>query len=74
VLVIGGECDPVSNGTRLEDLATALRNAGNRCLQLKIYPQARHELFNDSNRDEVIQDVLAWLEQALKNQRPPKTE
>jgi len=74
LLVIGGECDPVSNGTRLKDLAHALRDAGSRCLQLTIYPQARHELFNDSNRDEVTADVLAWLAQALEHRRPPKTE
>lgn len=74
LLVIGGECDPVSNGIRLKNLANALRDAGSQCLQLNIYPQARHELFNESNRDEVMRDVLAWLEQALKNRRPPKTE
>ena len=74
LLVIGGECDPVSNGTRLKDLVDALRGAGSQYLQLIIYPQARHELFNESNRDEVTRDVLAWLEQVLKNRRPPRTE
>src|SRR5207253_10977807 len=49
LLVIGGECDPVSNGTRLKDLVDALRGAGSQYLQLIIYPQARHELFNESN-------------------------
>ena len=74
LLVIGGECDPVSNGTRLKDLADALRSAGNQCLQLNIYPQARHELFNESNREQVTSDVLAWLDQALQHRRPAKTE
>lgn len=74
LLVMGGECDPVSNGTRLKDLAAALRAAGSQYLQLNIYPQARHELFNESNRDEVIADVLAWLAQALNHRRPAKTE
>lgn len=74
LLVMGGECDPVSNGTRLKDLAGALREAGSQCLQLNIYPQARHELFNENNRDQVTADVLAWLSQALQNRRPPKTE
>ncbi|VVO16518.1 alpha/beta hydrolase [Pseudomonas fluorescens] len=74
LLVMGGECDPVSNGTRLKDLADAFRAAGSQCLQLNIYPQARHELFNESNRDEVIADLLAWLAQALNTRRPAKTE
>jgi len=74
LLVIGGECDPVSDGKRLNDLANALRQAGCQHLQLKIYPQARHELFNESNRDEVVADLLAWLEQALATPRAHRTE
>ncbi len=27
----------------------------------RFYPDARHELFNEINRDEVTRDVLAWL-------------
>jgi len=74
LLVIGGECDPVSEGKRLKDLANALREAGSQSLQLTIYPQARHELFNDINRDEVTTDVLAWINQALSTRRPHRTE
>ncbi|MBC8998448.1 alpha/beta hydrolase [Pseudomonas sp. N40(2020)] len=74
LLVIGGECDPVSEGKRLTDLANALRTAGSQNLQLKIYPQARHELFNETNRDEVITDVLAWIDQALRHPRPQRSE
>jgi alpha-beta hydrolase superfamily lysophospholipase len=77
LLLIGGACDPVSEGKRLDDLANALQNAGASQLQLKIYPQARHELFNETNRDEVTADLIAWLEQALTSQRvlnkPPST-
>jgi len=74
LLVIGGECDPVSEGKRLTDLAEALRSAGSQNLQLKIYPQARHELFNETNRDEVIADVLTWIDQALSHRRPHRSE
>lgn len=74
LLVIGGECDPVSEGKRLKDLADALRAAGSQNLHLTIYPQARHELFNESNREEVISDVLQWIAQALSHRRPPRSE
>ena len=74
LLVIGGECDPVSEGKRLTDLANALRKAGSQSLQLTIYPQARHELFNESNRDEVTADVLAWIAQVLSHRRPHRAE
>ncbi|MBC3270664.1 alpha/beta hydrolase [Pseudomonas sp. SWRI81] len=74
LLVIGGECDPVSEGKRLTDLANALRAAGSQHLHLKIYPQARHELFNETNRDEVSADVLAWIDQALSHPRRHRSE
>ena len=74
LLIMGGACDPVSEGKRLTDLAKALRNAGNRQLQLNLYPQARHELFNETNRDEVMADVIDWLNQALSHNRPPRSE
>ena len=69
LLVIGGECDPVSEGKRLKDLASALCSAGANNLQVKIYPNARHELFNETNRDEVTADVIHWLNQALSASR-----
>jgi len=27
----------------------------------KVYPEARHETLNETNRDEVTGDLLAWL-------------
>ncbi len=66
LLVIGGACDPVSQGKRLQRLANALRQAGNKQVQLQIYPDARHELLNESNRDEVTAYLIGWLEQALR--------
>ena len=74
LLVMGGACDPVSEGKRLEVLANALRTAGNRNVQLNIYPQARHELFNETHRDEVTADVIGWLNQALSHSRPQRSE
>ncbi|MBC3301799.1 alpha/beta hydrolase [Pseudomonas sp. SWRI18] len=74
ILVMGGECDPVSEGKRLNSLAHALREAGCQHLQLTVYPQARHEVFNETNRDQVTADVLMWLDQALTLRRPAHCE
>lgn len=74
LLVIGGSRDPVSDGKRLSDLAGALREAGVRDVQLKIYPEARHELLNESNRDEVTAHLIDWLQQALSQGRSPIKE
>lgn len=72
--IIGGECDPVSEGKRLKDLADALGAAGHQNVQLTVYPHARHEVFNETNRDDVTRDVIAWLEQALQQPRPRRAE
>lgn len=74
LLIIGGECDPVSDGKRLNDLAQAIVAAGHQMLQLKIYPKARHEVLNETNRDEVMRDVIHWLELALEQPRPRRAE
>ena len=74
IMIMGGECDPVSEGKRLKSLAHALREAGSQNLQLNIYPQARHEVFNETNRDDVTADVLKWLDQALTLRRPARCE
>ncbi len=69
LLVIGGGSDPVSDGHRQQDLGNALRAAGNPHVQVKIYPNARHELLNESNRDEVTAYIIDWLHQALSQPR-----
>ena len=65
LLIIGGDRDPVSEGKRLEHLTAALREAGHTNTLLKLYPDARHELLNETNRDEVTADLLGWLEKTL---------
>ncbi|MGC1330287.1 alpha/beta fold hydrolase, partial [Pseudomonas sp.] len=74
MLVMGGSCDPVSQGKRLTDLAQALGRNGNQRIALTIYPQARHEVLNEINREQVTTDLLAWLQQALAIQRPARSE
>jgi alpha-beta hydrolase superfamily lysophospholipase len=61
--VIAGSRNAVSAGTRqLEPMLEAYRAAGLTNLEHRIYPDARHELFNETNRDEVTRDLIAWLD------------
>lgn len=64
IYVVAGEADPVggkraAGPRRVAQLHTA---AGVKDVTLKIYPGARHEVFNETNRDEVVADLLAWLD------------
>ena len=31
------------------------------CIRDRLYPGARHELFNETNRDEVTRELIDWL-------------
>ena len=42
-----------------------LKKAGVQDVSLKLYPDARHELHNEINRDEFLRDVVTWVEQHL---------
>jgi alpha-beta hydrolase superfamily lysophospholipase len=62
VLVIAGDHDPAAAmGANPTGLADALRGAGVE-VDLTLYAGARHELLNETNRDEVTADVVAWLD------------
>lgn len=63
VLVIAGTRDPVGGNTKtIEPLIARYRARGMHRVQVKFYADARHELLNETNRDEVQRDVLAWLD------------
>lgn len=63
IYIIGGRRDPVSGNSKgLEKLVAVYRNAGLERVTHRFYPEARHELFNEINRDEVTRDLIAWLD------------
>jgi alpha-beta hydrolase superfamily lysophospholipase len=64
-LIAGGR-DPVSGNTRqLGPWMAEYRAAGIVNLAHTFYPDARHELFNETNRDEVTADLIGWLKQVV---------
>ncbi|MBR6709672.1 MAG: alpha/beta fold hydrolase [Clostridia bacterium] len=63
VLLTSGEMDPVGGfGRGVKQVYDRLSAAGVRDLTLKLYPDARHEILNEINRDVVYADILAWLD------------
>ena len=63
VYFLSGDHDPVgSMGKGVEKVARMFRQAGCRDVTVKLYPDGRHEMFNEINRQEVMDDLLAWLE------------
>ncbi|MCU1657975.1 MAG: Monoacylglycerol lipase, partial [Pseudonocardiales bacterium] len=66
ILMVVGDMDPVNGQLALVNaVVDRYRQAGLDDVTLKAYPDARHEVFNEINRDEVVADVIAWLDKTL---------
>lgn len=64
-LFAGGK-DPVGDmGKSVQSLHGDLQRLGLTDLALRLYDGARHETLNETNRDEVTQDLVDWLEAKL---------
>ncbi|MBC3194731.1 alpha/beta hydrolase [Pseudonocardia sp. C8] len=66
VYIVVGDQDPVNAGLQLVGpLTERYAAAGLEDVSLRIWPGARHEVFNETNRDEVVADLLAWLDRVV---------
>ena len=66
IYLIAGGRDPVSSNTKqIVPMLEAWRAAGLSKIQHRFYPEARHELFNETNRDEVTRDLIEWMDGVL---------
>lgn len=62
VFVLAGATDPVGKaGAGVKKLVEQLRTSGLTEVEEKLYAGGRHEMLNETNRDEVTADVLAFL-------------
>lgn len=65
ILILGGELDPVGGEKALAQLADAYRRSGHSTVDLRVYEDGRHEMLNETNRDDVTADILSWTERQL---------
>ena len=65
VFVLNGADDPIGGETGGAALAEHYRSLGLTDVTFRAYPGARHELLNETNRDEVEADILDWLDARL---------
>ena len=63
VYFFSGDQDPVGGmGKGVRKVYAMFQAAGCRDVTLKLYPGGRHEMFNELDRQQVFDDLLAWLE------------
>jgi alpha-beta hydrolase superfamily lysophospholipase len=66
LIMIGSE-DPLGGERSVEKLAEEYLSRSNLSdVELIVYTGARHEVFNETNRDEVTRDLIAWLDERVK--------
>ena len=63
IMFISGCKDPVGGMAKgVLKCIDAFKRSGMKDITIKLYPEGRHEMLNERNKDEVYQDVLTWLE------------
>lgn len=62
IYLFAGDADPVNHKLEwLKPVAARYRAAAITNVSERYYPDARHEVLNETNREEVLGDLLAWL-------------
>lgn len=66
IYIQGGGMDPVSDmGKGLQALKEQYDALGIRRVELTVYEGARHEIFNETNKDQVYKDTLAFIQSLI---------
>ena len=69
VYVFSGSADPVGEmGKGPTLLVDAYRNHGMEDFEFVLYPGARHETLNETNREEVEENLLSWVNKHISNE------
>ena len=61
LLLTSGELDPVGGKDAVEKLAADYEKLGFTDVTVQLYPEDRHEILNEVDRDKVFANILAWL-------------
>lgn len=68
VYLFSGKKDPVGDfGKGVQQVTLQFQRDGFKNVTEKFYYDGRHEMLNETNRDEVYQDVLDWINLQLNN-------
>lgn len=73
VFLLSGDADPVGDyGKGVRKACISLRKVGLENIKIKLYEGGRHELLNETNRQEVMQDIYSWIEKKVLQDKTEK--
>ncbi len=64
-LITGSEDSSNNAEAGVRALATRYRKAGLKRVDVRVYENGRHEMFNETNREQVANDTIAWFDSCL---------
>lgn len=69
ILILQGGDDALGNERSVLKLANKYVSSGYADVSLIVYPEARHEVYNETNAKQVRDDLFEWLKERLKEKR-----
>lgn len=67
IMVVSGSMDPVGNySLGLIEIENKLKKSGHTNVTLKLYNEGRHEVLNETNKDEVYADVYGFMQSIIQ--------
>lgn len=68
IYIFSGDMDPVGmHGKGVRNLIDLYQKLGVEQLEYRLYPDGRHEMLHEINRDEVASHILEWLDRQVKS-------
>ena len=66
ILMVAGDEDPVgSYGEGVKKVYGMLKDSGKTDVEIKLYPGMRHEILNETGREQVESDIIAWTDKVI---------
>lgn len=66
VFLLSGEADPVGNfGDGVRQVYNMYHQLGMKDVHIQLYPDARHDILHEKNKQEIQSDIIAWLDAKL---------
>ncbi|MGD0451719.1 MAG: alpha/beta hydrolase [Candidatus Bathyarchaeia archaeon] len=66
IYIMSGGCDPSNKMSKgAQALYKTYFSLGIKDASIKVYNGARHEIFNETNKEEVMKDAITWLDRHL---------
>lgn len=70
ILIMIGSDDTLGGEKSVKKLADAYLQKGSTDVEVIVYQGARHEVFNETNKDEVMDDLVSWIAGRLEARTP----